>query len=441
MIARASGGLTRVSTHWREKAVYALLFMLPVAGVSVRHWISGSFALLTLLSLPELFKRKHNLRREERWFVLICAAFFAVFLLSSLFNGWTDVQTRFLGREIRFLFAIPIYLMVRRYPDTGVWLLRGALLGAFVLCAQSLLDVYVFSQGRATGAYSPNLLGPVAVLLAFYLLCAWKLEKHRVLRALIPVAVLASLVSVALSGSRGAYLGLAVLSVVWIALSFRGRYTALAGAAVVGMIVVAFNLSHTLVERTSMALAEFKAHMQAENPAMLEGQFTRCYEYDPAEYPVHAAMYAAALAECLRRLGPVGARIEMARVSLLIVRDHPVLGVGRGNYTRAARSYVDAGLVHREAAQHSHPHNAYLEMMVSKGIVGLVVFLVLLLYPLIYFLRTFKISRPPATLGIIHIVGFSVFSLVDASTFIKGNYVSLFLLFLIAFFAWQVRNV
>ncbi|MFQ5756463.1 MAG: hypothetical protein ACE5H7_10275, partial [Acidiferrobacterales bacterium] len=174
---------------WNAKIIYAMLFMLPVAGISVRHWLSGSFLVLTLLSLPQLFRKRRGLTKEERVFLTICAAFFAVFVISALVNGWTDLQTRFLGREIRFLLIIPIYLMLRRYPEAGRWLLLGTVMGAFVILTHSLIDVLVLKKPFAEGAYSQLLLGPFAALLALWLLSAWRLEDNKYFRGLIPIAV------------------------------------------------------------------------------------------------------------------------------------------------------------------------------------------------------------------------------------------------------------
>jgi putative effector of murein hydrolase len=188
--------------------------MLPVAGISVRHWLSGSFLILALWSLPQLFKKREQLLKEERVLLVICAALFAVFVISALVNGWTGLQTRFLGREIRFLLIVPIYLMLRRHPDTGAWLLRGAVIGALVILANSLYDVFILKKPAAEGAYSQLLLGPFAALLVFWVLTAWRLEDNRVFRTLIPLSVAAALVSVALSGARGAYVGLLVLAAV-----------------------------------------------------------------------------------------------------------------------------------------------------------------------------------------------------------------------------------
>ncbi len=407
------------ATHgWNARIIYAMLFMLPVAGISVRHWLSGSFLVLTLLSLPQLFRKHGELTKEERVFLAICAAFFAVFVISALVNGWTDLQTRFLGREIRFLFIIPIYLMVRRYPDAGLWLLRGCVIGAPVILAHSLYDVLILGKPFAEGAYSQLLLGPFAALLVFWLLTAWRLEHERFFRRLIPFSAVAALVSVALSGARGAYLGLLGLAAIWLAMNLRGRRLVLGALAAVAITLATVAILPTVAQRAGIAIAEFNAYMRTADPATLEGRF----KTGPG------------------RLGSVSARLEMWHVAVLIFKDNPILGVGRGNYVNEVGKYVERGLVHREVTQHSQPHNAFLEMMVSKGCLGLVVFLALLCYPLSYFIRTFTLSPDTAMLGIIHIVGFATFSLTESTPFINGNFITIFLVFLATFFAWHVQR-
>ncbi|MEE9478010.1 MAG: O-antigen ligase family protein [Roseateles sp.] len=411
--------VSTATSSWNARIIYATLFMLPVAGISVRHWLSGSFLVLTLLSLPQLFRKHGELAKEERVFLAICAAFFAVFIVSALINEWTQLQTRYLGKEIRFLLIIPVYLMLRHYPDAGRWLLRGAIVGAFVMLAQALLDIYVLRLPRAEGAYSPNLLGPVAVLVAFWVLTAWTIERQRIWHALIPFSFVAALAAATLSGSRGAYLAIVAVGVVWIAMRFQGRQLVLAGVAAIAIMVSVFSMSDTVAKRTVSAVAELRAYMRTDDPRALEGRFN-----------VAAG-----------RLGPVSTRLEMWRVSTLLFRDDPVWGIGRGNYVNRVGAYVERGLVHPEVAEHSHPHNAYLELLVSKGVVGLVVFAALLFYPLAYFVRTSRFSPDTAMLGVVHLTGFAVLSLTDASPFIKGNFISIFLLCLAVFFAWHVRRV
>ncbi len=398
---------------WRERAVYALLFALPVAGISVRHWISVTFTLLVLLSLPDLFRRREELLRPERYLLLIAAVFFGVFVVTALVNGWTELQTRFLSRELRFLLLIPIYLMLRRYPHAGLWLLRGGVVGGFTLLAQSLYDLYVLGLPQAQGIYSPNLLGPFAALLALFLLVLWRIDRKREWRYAIAPSVLVALAATVLSASRGAFVGLIGMLAVWGAMRWRGWRLALPVLLAVGIIGIGYFASGNVRTRVDDAARELHS-------AVLEGELTQLEA---------------------KHLDSVSTRIEMWRVSLMIFRDHPVFGVGRGNYTEAARTYVAQGRVHPDVANHSHPHNAYLEMLVSKGIVGLLVFLALLFYPLFFFLRTRRRAPDTALLGMLLITGFALFSLTDASTYIKGNFISIFLIYLAVLFAWHVQRL
>lgn len=396
---------------WRERTVYALLFLMPVAGISVRHWISATFAVLVLLSLPDALRRRPGLTDSERRLFIIVAAFFGVFVITALANGWTELQTRYLGRELRFLLLIPIYLMVRRYPDAGLWLLRGGVAGGFALLAQALYDVQVMGLPRAQGIYSPNLLGPCAAMIAVFMLVLWRIDRaSRWLRYAIALSAPAALGAVALSVSRGAYVGLFGMLLAWAAMSFRSRYFAVAAAGIIGLVLVGYFGSDHVRRGVDAAMTELE--FVAENGGIAG--------------PNH-------------RLGSVSARIEMWHASLLVFRDNPILGVGRGNYREAARKYVEQGEVHPDVMQYDHPHNAYLEMLTSKGIAGLLALLALLFYPLAFFVRTRHRSPETAALGAVLITGFALFSLTDASTYIKGNFISVFVTYLVVLFSWHAR--
>lgn len=398
---------------WRERAVYVLLFLLPVGGVSVRHWISTTFALLFLLSLPEILRRPRDLLPAERHLFAIVAAFFAIFVVTALANGWTEVQTRYAGREVRFLLLIPIYLMVRRYPDAGLWLIRGSIPAGFVYCAQALYDTYYLDLLRAQGVYSPNLLGPLAALSAVFLLVHWRIDRDRPwLRAAIALSIAAALVAVALSVSRGAFVGLLGMLFVWGAFRFRGRYYVAALAGIVLFALLSYNVSDHVRRGIDAAVTEMVRVVEAGDVTDMKGP-----------------------------LGSVPARLEMWHVSLLIFRDNPVLGVGRGNYLDAVQEYVERGAVHCDVARYSHPHDAYLEVLVSKGILGLATLLALLLYPLGFFLRTRQASAHTALLGALLISGIALFSLTDASTYIKGNYIAYFVTYLSVLVAWHMHRL
>lgn len=392
---------------WRERAVYSLLFLLPVAGMSVRHWLSATFLLLTLLALPELWRRPWHLERREQALLAILGAFFALFVVTSLANGWGEAQTGYISREVRFLAALPIYLLLRRLPEAGMWLVRGSVVGGFTLLAQALYDIYVLHSFRAQGVYSPNLLGPFAAYLCAFMFVLWRIE--RAWRPVVLASIAAALAALALSVSRGGYLGFIGMASVWAIVRFRGRHLL---APVVGLLVVvvlAYGLSSHVRSGVDTAARQIAGAVQGERLAE------------------HGT------------LASVPARLEMWRVSILIFQDHPLLGVGRGNYTQAARQYVEQGRAHPEVVQHSHPHSAYFEALVSKGVFGLLNLLAMLFVPLYVFARGYRRTPATALLGVLHITGFALFSLTDASTIIKGSYITIWLVYLATFFAWHIR--
>ncbi|MBN1885186.1 MAG: O-antigen ligase family protein [Candidatus Krumholzibacteriota bacterium] len=63
-------------------------------------------------------------------------------------------------------------------------------------------------------------------------------------------------------------------------------------------------------------------------------------------------------------------RIELLRGGLGIVRDHPVLGVGTMDLADVYRRYKPPGAIH----VHGHMHNIFLQVAVTRGIVGLAAF-------------------------------------------------------------------
>jgi len=66
-------------------------------------------------------------------------------------------------------------------------------------------------------------------------------------------------------------------------------------------------------------------------------------------------------------------RLEFYRTSLAIIRDHPLLGVGTGGFSKAYAEKAQDGKI----PQSRNPHNEYLHIMVQLGLVGLAALLYL----------------------------------------------------------------
>jgi len=400
---------------FKGRFVYGLVFLFPIAGVSVSHWFSGIFTVLVLVSLWDLLRTKLKgvtlaaLFRDEKIWLWLCAAFFVVTIAAAWVNGWERAQNRTLGVDIRYLLVVPLFLMLRHYRYAWRYLLAGAVVAAAVLGGQAYYDIHVLGLARAQGIYSPNLMGPVAALVAVWLMAGW--SSLRPVRWLLPGLIVTALYAVVMSGSRGAYLGLVIMLLAWAVLYVKGRWK--------GLVLL-------LVFVVPLAIHHFVPSVQQR----VSGVADEIHQYfDELEKGNHFAA------------GSTAVRLEMWRAGWLVFQDAPLLGVGPGNYDKAVQALVDKGEVAVEAAHHSHAHNAYIDIMVSRGLLGLALFMGMLFYPLYLFLKTFRQSPETAILGILHIVGLAVFSLTDASTFIKGNFVSIFLLGLTIFYSGHLTRV
>lgn len=406
-----NGDVDSKGASWKGRLVYGLLFLFPAAGVSVSHWLSGIYVLLALIGLVGLFSGsvRQQLFREERIWLWLCVAFFASFLISALANGWGGDQQRSLGVDIRYLLVVPLYLVLRRYPRAGLVLLHGVLVALFVVAGQAYYDVYQLGMWRAEGVYSPNFLGPLAALMMMYLLAGWR--ELLTVRWVLSVAVLLGGWALVLSGSRGGYVGLVAMALVWALLSFQGRWRLLMLACAIAVPVASYVAVENVSERVDTAVAEVNSYLDSGVPVGVQGAESSAI------------------------------RFEMWRAAWMTFLDHPLLGVGDGNYNKGVQPYIDQGLVDPGVGEHGHPHNAYMNVLMCRGIVGYFVLMAMLFYPLYYFAKSYRDSPSTAMLGMVHIVGFAIFSITDASTFDKNNFSSVYLLCMAVFISWHAARV
>ena len=147
------------------------------------------------------------------------------------------------------------------------------------------------------------------------------------------------------SWSRGAWLGFAVsLVVMLVALprsALKGISLALALAALLFALWTAGLLPHSVVSRITTAATDLFSFSDV-----------RGANFTPTNYAV------------IERLAHWQAAVSMAQ-------DHPLFGVGLGNY---ASAYADYHLINWEAPL-GHAHNLYLNFLAETGAVGLAAYL------------------------------------------------------------------
>ncbi|HED05982.1 MAG TPA: hypothetical protein ENI61_04795, partial [Ignavibacteria bacterium] len=198
-----------LNSTYPDKIILLTIFLFPVMTLSVRHWLSGLYSLLVLMSLFLVFnlKQKIQLHKEEKILFVLFVIFIFSFILSATLNGWSDNSYRRIGNVVKYVAFFPFYLLIRQYTSTFNLLLAGIIIGGIVFGINALYDVFIIDRGQAAGIYGPIVFGDLAVL---YLSIVFILLFFTHKRAFTQIPYLASLIlltlTVILSGSRNAWL-------------------------------------------------------------------------------------------------------------------------------------------------------------------------------------------------------------------------------------------
>lgn len=395
----------------REVLFYALLFLFPIGNFVVPHWLSAFFLILGVASLFGPRFEWRQLGSLEKVILCLCAAYFGAFLLSGLVNDAGESLVKRLGVELRYLFIIPIYLVAKRSPDASRWLLRGCAFGGVVFAGNAGYEFFVLGKDVVAGAYHHILYGAVAAVYAIVLWNQWwgGTEKGA-WKWMILLGSLTAALTVVLSGSRTAYVVLLSVIFVWGVLNFRGRNLLIVIAAAGCAALLSYAVSDRISSRVYRAVDDVVHYFNIEDPSKEK-----------------------------QELSSVGQRFEMWRTALLIIRKSPWLGVSREGYSAAASRFVDQGKVHWQAPQQGQPHNAYLEVLVSLGVVGFIPFAGMLILPALVLWRK-AVRVDSASAGVVlFIVAYATASLAASAPFLRGNAVSVFVVFLAILMADAMR--
>jgi O-antigen ligase len=346
--------------------------------------------------------------------------------------GWTYASNRwFFAGEIRLLLAIPIYLYIRQIPDIQQWLLRGIPLGAIFIGLTGVIDFAVlYYRGDvqmiyAKGIYGHIFQGNIAALLSVlsFLAIDYFRNNKLFMRLCIAGAALAFLGAL-VSVTRNAWLSLLVLYVLAFIMTWNapGNFSVLKWKHYLGGLVM------LLVALYSLASIDY-----------VKARFERIAE-EPIAY---------LNADRTKRIPftSIGYRLEQWRGVVLAFQEKPMLGHGLGNMGKVSNDYVEQGKLNQlvyqkdvaKTGQPSHVHSAYFEYLGDAGIVGFVLTLLMIFYPMYLALIKRRQSRLAWRFVFIHYTAFALASLTEVP-FIRNNWTSVFLVLGVVFFVWLVNE-
>lgn len=128
----------------------------------------------------------------------------------------------------------------------------------------------------------------------------------------------------------------------------------------------------------------------------------------------------------------IGERLEMWRAAWHVFLKHPWVGAGTGSFKEEVDKMVRVGEVSPQVISYDHPHNDYLNALSGGGFLGLIAYLVALIYPLVLYAKALRENdrcvRSMGYLGIIMIAGLLIFGITE-SMFIHSIVMSWYVTF------------
>lgn len=329
---------------------------------------------------------------EKTIFVSVCLLFTSA-VISAIY---IDTDLARADRFYRFILVIPIYLFFKHnvVEEKHIW--PGLVAGSFIAQIVAIYQVFgPLNLPRAAGSVNPILFGDMALIMGVMSLAGvgWWRQQRRWMAVVPYCAFVAGLGASALSLSRGGWVALPLLGLVliWYSIRYLSCKKLFYVLALTFLLVGAIYL-----------VPQTRVHNRVELSINQVDQYLNSTDvHDPS------------------RRTPIGIRFEMWKAAWMIFSDHPIIGVGWGDYQLKIKELVDEGLINRHVLVYYHPHNQYLSALAKGGVLGFLSMFSLFLFPGIIFYRYMHIKykneiNRMALAGLLFVVGFACFSLTEA---------------------------
>ncbi|AKS41029.1 O-antigen ligase family protein [Wenzhouxiangella marina] len=334
---------------WLQAGAAVVVFLALALGLVVPKLAGAGFLLLGLTAIVWLSIAKQwrpgDLVPIERLLCMAIVLFVVAWLLGWGINGLDPAGLEAVTRIARLLLIIPILLFIRQLDtiESAWW--RGLTLGAIIAGAYawwSFLSGQVGPFGeRVVGTTNPLYFGGLSLAFALMLLPRLRDVSLPVsVRLLAVLALLLAISASALSGSRGAWVVLPLLLLIYLFTLGRSQPPVWRFGVPLAFMAIAtaflFSPASPMSERAMSGLDDLSALVRGEQ----------------AE-------------------GTIGRRMALWELAGEVIAEHPLSGSGPGAYPRRVTEAIAEGRIPEDFEDYEHPHNEYLSAWIQAGPLGL----------------------------------------------------------------------
>ena len=360
-----------------------LIAIFPIAIVALPEGASVVILMLILSLLGlALNRKKLKLSRWEKYFIY---SFIFYFVIIAMNIWWFNSDLKNLDTLSRLVLVLPIFFYIRKSNINFNWFIGGVTIAAFAISINQMMfhfsgnGLYSFQTGSGNVTLYASILG---------LMCLFFINRNKsfVFNLIFTMAATLSIVASLLSGGRGVWIS-AILSIIVIVfvnpLNWSKNVRALPAIGMASMLFVAYLTPQIGVKDR------------------IDNAVTNVISWGESGKSTTSS----------------GARLEMWKASYEIIKENPMIGIGRGNYKEHVQVLVNQGKVDKIVASFDHPHNEYIVNFLELGVTGLMALILVFLLPLRHFLNTIKHhafdqkERVLAVSGLILVLHYSFYSL------------------------------
>lgn len=381
--------MIRIGLSNKDSLIALLLFSYPILLLTVKGGMNALFFVTAITALFWLYQQRKQLHLNHTVlaFGLAMSSCIVALFLSQIYHGKFTAQPY--DAASKFLLAIPVFIMFRGIrPHTLSWLQYGLPAGVIVtlVTVLQMKGVYYYPGRASTPFLHPIYFGDLALMLGLLSLFSinWLRQDRGWLITLKVAGFLSGIYISLLSQSRGGWIAIPVLLVIWLALQNKRRQ----------LIRLSYALPLILLGLIGCYLFVDTVHQRID----------RIFE------DIHAFSNGQSDTS-------VGQRFQLWKAALYLYSQNPLFGVGPGGFEDAMTALSQSGFITEDAARlgRGEVHNQILASLVALGIPGFLSVLSVYFVPLFLFWKSIdsenSIKQTAGMMGICLTIGFFMFGL------------------------------
>ncbi len=311
---------------------------------------AGFLLLMGLAGLYRLKERFYDLTGAEKWLLASFALFSIVSMVSFFYWPQTREARMHLEDYATFMMLLPLYLLLRQHRFNFVLLLVVFSVVSVELGFLSLMS----DVARPSGAVNAMRYGNISLVLAVIPVVAMLLVRNKPFsfsfRFFLIAASVLGFIACFLTQSRGALLSIPFLAFLYGIYLYRAGHPRFLMALTVGAVLIVAVASQQ--ERVQQSLTSIDRYLQGDSSS------------------------------------PLGARFDMFKAAGILIKERPIWGHGLNSYSPLATEIrKNTPGMNYEVGLWANPHNEILQVMVEKGVIGLITLLLLFAAPGYLFLQ------------------------------------------------------